>query len=141
LPRAHTRGACFARHTGPGTGLPHGVEWRYSPAPCGRPCRRRDCPSVSQASRTGQHGAASGPVRSPPLLYRSGVSSARAPARRVASSLRSCAHAAFFPLPSVAAAVNPAERPPRTRPRAHTRGAASQPYRTASACRAGVTGR
>jgi len=46
---------------------------------CGRPCRRRDCPSVSQASRTGQRGVASGPVRSPPLVCRSGVSSASAP--------------------------------------------------------------
>ena len=31
-PRANTRGACCARHTGSGTGLPRGVGRRYEPA-------------------------------------------------------------------------------------------------------------
>jgi hypothetical protein len=38
-PRAHTRGACCARHTGSGTGLPHGVERMIIHGACGRPCR------------------------------------------------------------------------------------------------------
>ena len=39
------------------------------------------------------------PVRSPPLLCRSGITAASAPARFLASSLRACAHAAVFMSP------------------------------------------
>ena len=109
-PRALTRGACFARHTGSGTGLPHGVERRYHPARVWQALR-----ALPVANALWQP-PASGPVRSPPLLCRSGILSASAPD---ASSQAPCvpdALAASFHLPSVAAAAASRRAPATTPP-------------------------
>jgi len=81
-PRAHTRGACCARHTGSGTGLPHGVERRYDPAHVWQALR-----PVPVACAWWQP-PASGPLRSPPLVCRSGICVGQRTGRRVAGSLR-----------------------------------------------------
>jgi hypothetical protein len=85
---------------------------------------------------------ASGPVRSPPRVCRSGIMSASATAAASQASLRAGRARRHFPIPSVAAAAASRRAPAATLTRAHTRGACVRtPYRTASACRAGVTGR
>jgi len=107
--RTITRGACFARHTGSGTGLPHGVERRYHPARVWQALR------ALPVAYAWWQPPASGPVRSPPLLCRSGILSASAPA---AASQAPCVPDALAVshLPSVAAAAASRRAPATTPP-------------------------
>ena len=73
--------AC-ARHSGSGTGLPHGVERRYHPAHVWQALR-----PVPVACAWWQP-PASGPLRSPPLVCRCGICVGQRTGRRVAGSLR-----------------------------------------------------
>ena len=66
-PRALTRGACMRTPYRPGTGLPHGVERRYHPARVWQALR------ALPVAYAWWQPPASGPVRSPPLLCRSGI--------------------------------------------------------------------
>ena len=89
-----------ARHSGAGTGLPHGVERRYCPA------------HVWQALQGGAsryawwQPPASGQLRSPPLFFAAAAFvSASAPAAASQAPCVPDAHAAAFHIPSVAAAA------------------------------------
>ena len=113
LPRALTRGACFARHTGSGTGLPHGVERRYHPAHVWQALR------ALPVAYAWWQPPASGPVRSPPLACRSGSLVGQRTGRRVASSLRAGCARRRSHIPSVAAAAA-SRRAPATRRLPHT---------------------
>ena len=140
-PRALTRGACMRTPYRPGTGLPHGVERRYHPA---HVWQALSAEPVVNSRRP----RSSGPVRSPPLVYRSGILSASAPAAAsqapcgpdalaaVFKKRSGCGRSAlrfFSRYPGDPAARGEKARAPRSAPRSephglHASAAALQPY-------------
>ena len=106
LPRtvlhAHARGACCARHTGSGTGLPHGVERRYHPARVWQALSAEPVGEL-QASALIRPGTVTGGSS------RSGITAEGVPSAILtaqACSSAAVAPAAVFQIPSVAAAAN-----------------------------------
>ena len=133
-PQAHTRSTCCARHTGSGTGLPHGVERRYHPAHVWQAL-----PGVAPR-RLGGSRPPSSPVRSPPLACRSDIFVGQRTGCHVAGSLRTGCARRLSHVPGVATAPLRVERLPRDLPRAHRPAAASQPHRDRHRLPHGVTG-
>ena len=102
---------CFAAIPAPEPACHTALRADNQERPCGRPCRSVPPAGLVAAAR---HPDRYGLRR---FACRSGVSSASAPARRVASSLRSCAHAAVSTSP-VWQPPPTAERLPQRRARA-----------------------